>query len=422
LLFSLFDKHTSLDQWCAEFQRKGYLIDRKLAHEPGGRVTQEELRYCRQDVKITQQLLEAAKQEFDVHPLAELLPDKAYSPASLAKAYMREMNIIRPRDKFAISDEILGIAMQAYFGGRAEVHIRRTRVPVMRLDFVSQYCTVNTLLRNWEVLTAASVEFSEAAEDVRRLLNVVAQRPDQCFDRLLWLQFRFFALVPADHDILPARAPYNDKEPDRLNIGLNHLTSEEPIWLAGPDIISSILLNGGKVPRILKAIRVAPVGRQAGLKPVHLLGKIRIDPNLDDFYKHVVEQKEAHRADATLKKGLKCIGNAGAYGPLVELNEQREGADVKLNVHSGEHYHQQTIRERENAYLGKPQWRQRPANMLWYHPFEKNHLLHRGHLNAWNLMPATAKNPIQPTAATNTGVSFPNTSCANSSTKTTTGR
>jgi hypothetical protein len=85
--------------------------------------------------------------------------------------------------------------------------------------------------------------------------------------------------------------------------------------LAGPDILSSMLLNGGKVPRILKAIWVAPVGRQAGLKPVQLLGKIRIHPNLDDFYKHVVEQKEVHKADATLKKGLKCIGNAGAYGP-----------------------------------------------------------------------------------------------------------
>lgn len=100
LLFSLFDKHMSLDQWCAEFQRKGYAVEQKLEHEPSGRITQEELRYCRQDVKITQQLLNAAKREFDVHPLPKLLPDKAYSPASLAKAYMREMNIIEPLKKF----------------------------------------------------------------------------------------------------------------------------------------------------------------------------------------------------------------------------------------------------------------------------------------------------------------------------------
>jgi hypothetical protein len=66
----------SLDQWCAEFQRKGYAIDRKLKHEPSGKVTQAELRYCRQDVKVTQQLLNAAKQEFDSHRLSTLLPDK----------------------------------------------------------------------------------------------------------------------------------------------------------------------------------------------------------------------------------------------------------------------------------------------------------------------------------------------------------
>lgn len=347
ILFSLFDKHTSLDQWCAEFQKKGYAIDRKLAHEPSGRVTQKELRYCRQDVKITQQLLNAAKREFGIHPLPKLFPDKSYSPASLAKAYMREMNITEPLEKFKVSDQILGIAMQSYFGGRAEVHIRRTRVPVMRLDFVSQYCTVNTLLHNWEVLTAASVKFPDATEDIRQLLNRIARRPDLCFDRELWWQFRFYALVQPGRDIFPVRAAYHERERDRLNIGLNYFSSEAPVWLAGPDIIGSILLNGGKVPRILKAIRVLPVGKQPGLRPIHLLGKVRIDPNVDDFYKYVVEQKEANKADPNLKKGLKCIGNAGAYGPLVELNEQKESADAVLNVYSGEHYHQQTIRERE---------------------------------------------------------------------------
>lgn len=52
-------------------------------------------------------------------------------------------------------------------------------------------------------------------------------------------------------------------------------------------------------------------------------------------------------ADKSLKKGLKCIGNAGAYGPLVELNEQKGSEGVLLDVYSGAHYHQQTIREGE---------------------------------------------------------------------------
>jgi len=96
----------------------------------------------------------------------------------------------------------------------------------MRLDFVSQYCTVNTLLRNWEVLTAASVEFPDATKSVRQLLDSMALRPDKCFDRELWPEFRFFALVQPGHDIFPVRAAYKDKEPDKLNIGLNYLTRQ----------------------------------------------------------------------------------------------------------------------------------------------------------------------------------------------------
>ena len=47
------------------------------------------------------------------------------------------------------------------------------------------------------------------------------------------------------------------------------------------------------------------------------------------------------------KAPVPYIGNAGAYGPLVELNEQTEGKDIKLVVYSGEHYHEQSTRERE---------------------------------------------------------------------------
>jgi hypothetical protein len=119
LLFSLFDKHMSLDNWAAEFRKKGYKIDRKIEHEPSGRVTQDELKYCAGDVKTTLQLLNAGLQEFSRHPLPSLLPDFSYSPASVAKAYMHEMGIVRPMKKFNVPSEINGIAMQAYFGGRA---------------------------------------------------------------------------------------------------------------------------------------------------------------------------------------------------------------------------------------------------------------------------------------------------------------
>jgi hypothetical protein len=127
LLFSLFDQHRSLGDWCDYFreERKLGWVREKLNHEPSGRVTLEELQYCRRDVQCTQDLLNCAKAEFDLYGLDDLLPDEAYSPASLGKAIFRQMGIIPPPEKFKVPHELQGIFMQAYFGGRAECHIRK---------------------------------------------------------------------------------------------------------------------------------------------------------------------------------------------------------------------------------------------------------------------------------------------------------
>ena len=93
--------------------------------------------------------------------------------------------------------------MQSYFGGRAECRIRNWEVPVCPVDFMSQYPTVNELLDNWNVITARNVTFADATKEVRQLLSQITL--EQCFDRKLWPQFKFFALVRPDNDILPVR-------------------------------------------------------------------------------------------------------------------------------------------------------------------------------------------------------------------------
>jgi len=153
------------------------------------------------------------------------------------------------------------------------------------------------MLENWSVLTAESVEFSEATKAVRKLLSQIT--PDRCLDRKLWLYFKFFALVYPDGDILPVRSVYNGTT---QNIGVNYLTSKEPLWFAGPDLIASILLTG-KVPRIEKAIVVVPRGKQKGLGSTHLRGMVKIDARNQSFFKHVIEQRAAHESDPALITG-----------------------------------------------------------------------------------------------------------------------
>jgi hypothetical protein len=244
---------------------------------------------------------------------------------------LEELQIVYPRKKFAKPDYAFGIAMQGYMGGRAECRIRKCEVPVVPVDFMSQYPTVNELLGNWPVLTAESISFENATGEVRKLLKGITS--DQCFDRKLWPKFKFFALVQPDKDILPVRTVYNGVT---QNIGINYLTSDQPIWFAGPDIISAIILSGGKVPRIEKAYRLVPHGKQAGLGTTNLRSMVEVDANKGSFFKHVIEQRAANEANKSLHYFLKILANSGSYGLFVELNpsENRDRAEIK--VFSGE--------------------------------------------------------------------------------------
>jgi hypothetical protein len=306
--------------------------------------TLKELEYCRRDVQCTQDLLNCAKTEFDLYGLDDLLPDKSYSPASVGKAIFRQMAITPPAEKFKVSHELQGIFMQTYFGGRAEDHIRKVPVPSMRLDFLSQYSTVNTNMGNWEIVTAKSVSFPESTREIRNLLQTVSL--DRCFDPSFWKKLRFVALIQPVADTLPVRAPFDPKDPEHLNIADSHFTSEKPVWFAGPDIVASIIRTG-RVPHVLKAIRVVPHGRQPGMKPIMLRGVVEIDPRRQDFFKVLIEQRKANESDKILKHALKVIANSTAYGAFVELNEERKSKPVKLDVFSGEHYHRQSARDVE---------------------------------------------------------------------------
>src|SRR5260370_18539442 len=136
---------------------------------------------------------------------------------------------------------------------------------------------------------------------------------------------------PPERDILLGRTVYNGTT---QNIGINYLTSKEPIWFAGPDIIASILLTG-KVPRIEKAIRVMPHGKQAGLASTSLRGMVNVDAKRHSFFKHVIEQRAAHESSPALHYWLKILANSGSYGLFVELN-QNDAHATKLGMFSGE--------------------------------------------------------------------------------------
>jgi hypothetical protein len=220
--------------------------------------------------------------------------------------------------------------MQTYYGGRSETRIRCTEVPVVPVDFTSEYTQCCALLGLFDVLTATSVTFEDDTAKVCRLVKRISL--DRRFDPALWTQLKFFALVQPDNDILPVRTVYDGVT---QSIGNNYLTSETPLWFAGCDVIASAIRTG-KPPRVLRAVRRVPHGKQAGMKTVNLRGSmVEINPYKDDLFRKVIEQRKLNKADKKLYYWLKIFANS-IYGFFVELIPELQNNNVPLEVFSGE--------------------------------------------------------------------------------------
>src|SRR6185312_14477078 len=88
LAFALTDRGHSLKSACEAFG----VEDGKMEVSGHGKITEEYIHYNRRDVAASSQLAEKLLQEYDLHPIS--LPEtKAFSPASIGKAYLRGMGI-----------------------------------------------------------------------------------------------------------------------------------------------------------------------------------------------------------------------------------------------------------------------------------------------------------------------------------------
>ena len=327
LAFALSATSHSLASACKAF---GIEHD-KLSIEEHGHVTAEYIEYNRRDVLATEELLVRLRGEFDALGLP-LAPTRAFSPASIAKAYLRAFGLRPLRSKApGISDAELGHCMTAFYGGRAECRIRRTPVPVVTVDARSMYPTINCLLGLSTLLTAERISFVDCTEAFRTLLANATL--DGSFNPSLWPQLCCFAEVEPDGDILPVRAKYAEAR-EGLNIGVNILSSPVPMVFAGPDILASALLTG-KPPRIRRAWRLVGEGTQAGVVPVALAGRIPVDPRTMDFFRTVIEERVRVKNSADYSPGerdriaqlLKIVANSGSYGIFAEMNRDELATD-----------------------------------------------------------------------------------------------
>ena len=332
LSYALTDRNLPLDGAAAAFGLGG----RKAAVETHGLVTEGYIDYNRQDVRLTWQLFLALREEWERHAI-DLDPEQAFSPAGVAKGYLRAAGISAPLERASnISPEVLGRFMVGYLGGRSEERIRRTPLPCRYVDFASMYVSIWCLLGLHAWLIAESFEAYPATQVARQRLAEASR--ERLFEPAFWSRLAgIVCRIRPDADLLPARSRW-DADPEAIDpggawtIGLNLVSSDQELWVVLPDLIVAKL--HGKAPTILEAVGVRPVGVLPGLAPVTLRDEVLIDPRSDDLFRTAIEQRARVKAvggSEDLRQFLKTFANAGAYGIFAEYRTLVAGAKpVKL--------------------------------------------------------------------------------------------
>lgn len=306
------------------------------SEEHGGSLTEDYVRYCQRDVQSTWECFAALSKRFDALGLSDVGLYDLYSEASLGKAYLKTMGVTPWRKAQPdFPPALIGNILSAYYGGRAEVHIRRQIVPVIHCDFLSMYPTVCTLMGLWEFVCARGVDHIDDTANVRALVDAPDEElVERLRNKALWRELAALVQVRPDRDLFPVRAKYETVNEGKLGpatIGLNFLSSDEPLWFTLADVLVSKILTG-RAPQILSAIRFEPRKRQEGLNPIAVAGEA-IDPDTEDFYRRLIvhrnvikaraeaEQNEAQkRALESDEQFVKILANATSYGIFVELN------------------------------------------------------------------------------------------------------
>lgn len=303
----------------------------KLDADAHGRgLTEGYLDYAVNDVQTTWECFEALSRRYEQHGLNLTPVHSIYSEASIGKAYLKQMRIRPWREvQPEFSGQLVDTILRTYYGGRAEVHLRRVVSQVLYCDFRSMYPTVCTLMGLWNFVVATGVEWRDDTESARQLLARVSLGDLQ--QQSFWPQLGVLVQIAPDSDLLPVRAQYGG-DPQKT-IGVNYLTSTTPLWYTLADCIASKLLTG-RTPAVLRAVRFVSKRVQAGLSSVAIARNpnYRVDPLRDDFFRKLIdlrteirkeEQSSSGAAAAALNSAqlaLKILANATSYGIYVELN------------------------------------------------------------------------------------------------------
>jgi hypothetical protein len=317
----------------------GVKTQKTESDEHGGPLSFEYLDYARSDVQATWECFEVLTAKYRSYGLGrghwEVLSEASIGKATLSAMGVRSWLAQNPQPAPELMSKILG----SYFGGRTEVRWRKTVRQVFHTDFTSMYPTVCTLQGLWRFIVAKDFKVRDTTGEIRELLAGITAA--ELADPQFWPRLTTLVCIAPEGDLLPVRACYAQEK--NATIGLNYLTSKEPVWLTLADCIAAKILSG-KAPQILEALTFEPGSIQSGLQPIKLFGHHKIDPRTDDLFRRLIQLRIHEKARVRALSGsekaacedlcqsLKITANSSSYGIFVQVNVDTEPDPVAVEV------------------------------------------------------------------------------------------
>jgi hypothetical protein len=327
------NKHISLKK-SGEFFGCNLLKEEAEEH---GKITPKYIQYNLQDVNATYDLYLKILEHYRMYGIKAPIT-KVYSSATLGKYALKQMGI-QPLSRINtnVNAKVKGQLMSAYFGGRCEVKIRKTPVEVSVLDFLSMYPSLTIIMGLWEFIIAKNIEEEDVTKQV--ILFLQGLKLEDLRNKDLWKTFNVLVELEPDGDVLPVRSNYH-KKTHVLNVGLNYIKYKGSLFYALPDVINSLLVTG-KIPKIKRATRFIPIGKQDSLQKANILG-LEIDPNKDNFIKLLIEKRqefkqirdtfqkdsEDYKRFDGVQRALKILANTMTYGIFIEVRTKEKSSDI----------------------------------------------------------------------------------------------
>jgi len=247
------------------------------------------------------------------------------SPAGLATALVSGLRVEAPLAKFDLSSDEHQGWIEAFHGGWVDANpsLLGQRFEAAAVDLSSAYPLVAHGVGWWDAMTAEHLERRDVTEQLQVLCDRAAIDPTAALNPATWAAFGL-TLAEVDLDGQPLFVEVPDAErPDGRTVVAPAWCRGRTLSLSWFDALAASVL-GRRPVRIVRAVRLVPVGRQGGLRSrLPLVAGRVLSVDEDPALALVALRRDVKGSDPTLGHVLHAAVNSLVSGNASRLDGRR---------------------------------------------------------------------------------------------------